>query len=267
MSTYEVTRTVWLPRPLLATLILLYLAAPCGAQLGGTWEIAGDVCCDYDDGTSDCSSAAILITVAQNGNQLTGSLVLPEVIPLECTVTCTPTTPNCGERFDLAGTVSGTAVTVTVASSQTLSADCGMCTFLDRTSTVVHLQGTVSGRTITGSMTQEIRDTCSLTGDPACEDAIECIGSTCSGTFQVAINGAQLPTPTPAPILPSPTPRPCVGDCNGDGSVTVDELLTMVNIALGNSDAGGCLAGDANGDSAMTIDEVLTAVNNALNGC
>jgi hypothetical protein len=59
----------------------------------------------------------------------------------------------------------------------------------------------------------------------------------------------------------------CVGDCNGDGSVTVDEILTMVNIALGNSQISDCLPGDANGDSQITIDEILTAVNNALAGC
>ncbi len=74
------------------------------------------------------------------------------------------------------------------------------------------------------------------------------------------------PTPTATPT-PTPTPVPCVGDCNGDHSVTVDELLTMVNIALGSADVTACGAGDANHDSQITIDEILTAVNNALNGC
>lgn len=60
---------------------------------------------------------------------------------------------------------------------------------------------------------------------------------------------------------------PCVGDCNGDGQVTIDEILTMVNIALGNLDIASCMNGDANGDGHITIDEILTAVNNALNGC
>jgi hypothetical protein len=60
---------------------------------------------------------------------------------------------------------------------------------------------------------------------------------------------------------------PCTGDCDGMGSVTVDEILTMVNIALGNADVSTCNAGDANNDGQITIDEILTAVNNALNGC
>ena len=59
----------------------------------------------------------------------------------------------------------------------------------------------------------------------------------------------------------------CVGDCNDDGSVTVDEILSMVNMALGDSPIAACQAGDANGDGHNTVDEILTAVNNALNGC
>lgn len=62
-------------------------------------------------------------------------------------------------------------------------------------------------------------------------------------------------------------PLPCAGDCNSNGQVTVDELLTMVNIALGNANVKTCLPGDANHDNEITIDEILTAVNNALTGC
>ena len=59
----------------------------------------------------------------------------------------------------------------------------------------------------------------------------------------------------------------CVGDCGVDRQVTVDELLTMVNVALGNASVSICLAGDANRDGQITIDEILTAVNGALSGC
>ena len=47
----------------------------------------------------------------------------------------------------------------------------------------------------------------------------------------------------------------------------MDEILTMVNIALGDAAATTCPAGDANDDNEITVDEILTAVNNALNGC
>jgi len=65
----------------------------------------------------------------------------------------------------------------------------------------------------------------------------------------------------------TPTPIPCVGDCNASGDVTVNELLTMVNIALGNADIATCTRGDSNHDGSITINEILAAVKNALNGC
>jgi hypothetical protein len=61
--------------------------------------------------------------------------------------------------------------------------------------------------------------------------------------------------------------RLCVGDCNNDQSITIDDILTLVNMALGNANVSTCLAGDANHDNQITVDEILTAVNNALNGC
>ena len=62
------------------------------------------------------------------------------------------------------------------------------------------------------------------------------------------------------------TPIPCTGDCNRDREVTINELLTMVNVALDSADVSACLAGDAK-DSAITIDEILSAVNSTLTGC
>jgi len=59
----------------------------------------------------------------------------------------------------------------------------------------------------------------------------------------------------------------CVGDCNGDGAVTVDELINGVNIALGSASLAQCPSFDANGDGAVTVDEVVRAVNSGLNGC
>lgn len=59
----------------------------------------------------------------------------------------------------------------------------------------------------------------------------------------------------------------CTGDCNGDSTVTVDDLLTMVNIALDHTPVDHCVAGDVNGDQAITVDEILTALNYALTGC
>lgn len=59
----------------------------------------------------------------------------------------------------------------------------------------------------------------------------------------------------------------CTGDCGSDGDVTVDEIITGVNIALGTAQLTMCGAFDGNADQQVTVDEILTAVNNALNGC
>jgi hypothetical protein len=65
----------------------------------------------------------------------------------------------------------------------------------------------------------------------------------------------------------SPAIATCGGDCNVDGSVTVDEIVLGVNIALGSGVVDACQAMDANQDSQVTVDEIVTAVNNALSGC
>ncbi len=68
-------------------------------------------------------------------------------------------------------------------------------------------------------------------------------------------------------VTVSLVPLTCVGDCSADGSVTVGDILEMVDVALGNRPTEVCQAGDADGDGAISVDEILTAVNNALNGC
>ncbi len=67
-----------------------------------------------------------------------------------------------------------------------------------------------------------------------------------------------------------PTPGPgstCVGDCSGDGAVTIDELMVMVNIALQMTPLDACAVGDDDADGMITVDEILRAVANALAGC
>jgi hypothetical protein len=59
----------------------------------------------------------------------------------------------------------------------------------------------------------------------------------------------------------------CTGDCGVDGTVAVDELVTMVEISLGTQDLSRCTAGDENADGQITINELICAVGNALNGC
>jgi hypothetical protein len=58
----------------------------------------------------------------------------------------------------------------------------------------------------------------------------------------------------------------CCGDCNGDGSVTINDLITAVNNALDGCGAAPC-CGDCGGDGQVTINDLISAVNNALGGC
>lgn len=59
----------------------------------------------------------------------------------------------------------------------------------------------------------------------------------------------------------------CPGDCDGNGVVSVDELVRMVNIALERQPVSNCLAGDLTGNGSIAINELVTAVNAALRGC
>src|SRR5262245_56228650 len=60
----------------------------------------------------------------------------------------------------------------------------------------------------------------------------------------------------------------CVGDCNSDGRVTIDELIRGVVILLGAIvPPPMCDALDANHDGQIQINELILAVNNALLGC
>jgi hypothetical protein len=59
----------------------------------------------------------------------------------------------------------------------------------------------------------------------------------------------------------------CVGDCNVDDQVTVDEVISGVNIALGQGELASCTAMDGDMSGTVTVDEILSAVNSALVGC
>ncbi len=78
------------------------------------------------------------------------------------------------------------------------------------------------------------------------------------------------PTPTPS-IIPTPTATEmaplCTGDCDGNGSVAINELVVGVNIALDHVPATVCPRFDADGNGLVTIPELIAAVGNALTDC
>jgi hypothetical protein len=59
----------------------------------------------------------------------------------------------------------------------------------------------------------------------------------------------------------------CVGDCGGTGEVTVNELIIMINIALGTENVQMCPGADPDADGKVTVNEIILGVNNLLNAC
>ena len=72
---------------------------------------------------------------------------------------------------------------------------------------------------------------------------------------------AQTPLPTPPPV--------CVGDCNGDRQVTIDEIITMVGLVLRGGASPSTCSAAAQWCSSFEVGIVclIQAVNSALYGC
>jgi hypothetical protein len=71
-------------------------------------------------------------------------------------------------------------------------------------------------------------------------------------------------------VLQAPQARaqqPCAGDCNGNGAVAVNELITGVNIVLGRAQLSACPSMDVNENGTVTINELIAAVAASLGGC
>jgi hypothetical protein len=58
----------------------------------------------------------------------------------------------------------------------------------------------------------------------------------------------------------------CVGDCDGNGAVTIDEIVKGLSIDLGTVPLSSCPNFDRNNDGRVDVDEMLAAVNVALGG-
>lgn len=78
-------------------------------------------------------------------------------------------------------------------------------------------------------------------------------------------------TPTPTVVIGTPTPSPilgaCVGDCDNDLHVRINELVLGTNIALDLAELRECPAFDQDNDGGAEVNELVLGVNGALNGC
>lgn len=64
-------------------------------------------------------------------------------------------------------------------------------------------------------------------------------------------------------VQPQDRVQVCIGDCNDDRQVTVNEIMTLVNIALGSAQPLAC----PNRVADVDISLIIQAVNSALDGC
>ncbi len=90
---------------------------------------------------------------------------------------------------------------------------------------------------------------------------------TCDGTIMGRRDGTKVQNASCHSGTVTVLPPICSGDCNSDGQVTIDELITGINIAQEIVPLDACAAMDINGDGAVTIEELVVAYNNALYGC
>jgi len=126
-------------------------------------------------------------------------------------------------------------------------------------------------------------DGISIIGITACCDLDFSGSGTIEGAYVVFVEPLELGTPTPtrstvptntatpsSTASPSPSATPtllaCAGDCDGMGSVTVNEIITLVNITLGDKQPSACPHGIPTG-AEVDITLIIQAVNWALGSC
>jgi len=107
----------------------------------------------------------------------------------------------------------------------------------------------------------------------SCIDAADCPGGDCGAPVSTPTATATATATRTGMVVASPTPTAtpivagCAGDCDGSDMVAINELIKMVNIALGLAPVSECTAGDGDGSGDIAINELIAGVNRALNGC
>ena len=110
-----------------------------------------------------------------------------------------------------------------------------------------------------------------------CTPQSRCHATDLGGVTRGLCSAGEPTGPSPTPTQPSgptatqtqstPVPTTCVGDCDGNGVVVVNEIVTGVNIALGAAPVSQCQVFDVSGNGAVDINELVGAVNSLLGGC
>ena len=115
--------------------------------------------------------------------------------------------------------------------------------------------------TLTPTITETPTTTPSFTATPTVTPSDT---PTFTATPTVTNSATNTPTST---LTASPTPPDCLGDCNRNQHVTIDELIDGVSIGLGEFGRDRCPPFDPANDGRVTIADLLRGMNNAVQGC
>jgi len=99
----------------------------------------------------------------------------------------------------------------------------------------------------------------------ACLDRSDCfdpVNHSCVDGFCVAATPTPRPTPDPECRLFA-----CLGDCGGDDSVSINDLLVCVDLALRGADPSATCAACSVGGGRVTVADLVGSVGNAQRGC
>ena len=210
------------------------IKTPAATTLAGTWRLTASGVARADNGATEAFTLDLPpFAVAQTGNALSGTVVAGDaedligILPsscslscaapgscsltcpgLACAIACNPATPLCGERLALTGTIAGSALDFALQSNPSVSATCsGVASgtlFINETNLYTGTGTALFGAqpAASGTFAGRTNQTCGGTGDFA--GAIECVGFSTSGTFDLSVSpklgpsaaGAAAPRPT-----------------------------------------------------------------------
>jgi hypothetical protein len=247
---------------------------PCGGGCGTCMQLAPipgvpPLCSgDLADNGKSCDPSSFALGPCFVGKcQITGAggitfaiclpsfKVCPDTDGNPCTDNCNFNTGNCEKNAPKCDGVCSSCNPATgMCETKTLGASCDDSDPCSAKSSCQTIEGVPFAVCLAGAPTV---DTPTPTVTPPGSTPISTPTST-------ATTGAPTSTPTTAA---SPTPAACVGDCNDNKIVAINELVTGVNIALGSFPISQCSAFDTNGNQMVDINELIAGVGSLLNGC
>jgi len=247
---------------------------PTGGQCAaGSTAVYGAFC---NGATGQCvaftptrtPTATITPTFTQTATPTVTRTLTPTPTPIPGPQDCCQTQDACGPPSN--GQCLGNGVPVYGASCNGTTGRCVIFT-PTATATVTPTATATGTRTPTPSRTPtpQPTPTATPTATPsASPTATVTATATPSPTATQTLTPTATPTVTPSPLpTATPTLAVCVGDCNDNSIVAVNEIILGVNIVLGTAPLEDCPAFDANGDGALTVNELVQGVNNSLEDC